>query len=124
MKAALFHCQWVRFEEITTDREGFTTVDLTKTAYRDDLFVLTKDVLQIFYAGDNKTKGKLKIVLEGKRKIVGVDGVTDEEDYRGYQEMPTFGVNVPLPILEEGDEPAYVWCDHAEALIVGPNEDS
>ena len=56
--------------------------------------------MQIFYAGDNKTKGKLKVVLEGKRKIVGVDGVTDEEDYRGYQEMPPFGANVPLPILQ------------------------
>ena len=57
-------------------------------------------------------------------KIVGVDKVTDEEDYRGYQKMPTFGANVPLPILEEGDEPAYVWRDHTEALIVGPNEDT
>ena len=51
--------------------------------------------MQIFYAGDNKTKVKLKVVLEGKRKIVGVDGVTDEEHYRGYQEMPPFGANVP-----------------------------
>ena len=55
---------------------------------------------------------------DGKRKIVGVDGVTDEEDYRGYQEMPPFGANVPLPILQEGDEPAFVWLDHSEALIV------
>ena len=124
LKATLFHCQWVWLKEITTNREGFTTIDLTKTAYRDDPFVLTKDVLQIFYAGDNKTKGKLKVVLEEKRKIIGVDGVTDEEDYRGYQEMPAFGANVPLPILEEGDEPAYVWHDHAETLIVGPDEDS
>ena len=80
--------------------------------------------MQIFYAGDNKTKAKLKVVLEGKKKIVGVDRVTDEVDYRGYQEMPTFGANVPLPILEEGDEPAYVWRDHDDALIVGHNEDS
>ena len=41
-------------------------------------------------------------------KIVGVDGVTDEEDYRGYQEMPLFRANVPLPILQGGGEPAYV----------------
>ena len=124
LKAALFHCQWVWLEEINTDSEGFTTVDLTKTAYRDNPFVLARDVMQVFYARDNKIKGRLKVVLEEKRKIVGVDRVTDEEDYRGYQEMPTFGVNVPLPILEEGDEPAYVWCDHVEALIVGPDEDS
>ena len=55
--------------------------------------------------------------------IVGVDGVTDEEDYRGNQEISIFGVNVPLPILEEGDEPTYVWRDHDEALIVGSDED-
>ena len=83
LKAALFRCQWVWLEEINTDSEGFTTVDLTKTAYRDDPFVLARDVMQ--YVRDNKTKGMLKVVLEGKRKIVGVDGVTDEEDYRGYQ---------------------------------------
>ena len=124
LKAALFRCQWVRLEEINTDSEGFTTVDLTKIAYRDDPFVLAKDVMQIFYAGDNKTKAKLKLVIEGKRKIVGVDGVMDEEDYKGYQEMPAFGANVPLPILGEGDEPAYVRRDHDEALIVEPNEDS
>ena len=53
--------------------------------------------MQVFYARDNKTKGRLKVVLEGKRKIVGVDGVTDEEDYRGYQEMPPFGANVVTP---------------------------
>ena len=38
--------------------------------------------------------------------------------------MPAFGANVPLPILEEGDEPTYVQRDHDEALIVGPDEDS
>ena len=56
--------------------------------------------MQIFYAGDNKTKAKLKIVLEGKMKIVSVDEVSDEEDYRGYQEMPPFGANVPYLSLK------------------------
>ena len=107
LKAALFRCQWVWLKKITIDREGFTTVDLTKTAYRDDPFVVAKDVMQMFYVGD-KTKAKLKVVLEGKRKIVGVNGVMDEEDYKGYQEMYPFGANVPLPILQEGDESAYV----------------
>ena len=67
--------------------------------------------MQVFYARDNKIKERLKVVLKGKRKIVGVDEVTDEEDYRGYQEMPPFGANVPLPILQEGDKPAYVRID-------------
>jgi hypothetical protein len=59
--------------------------------------------MEVLYAKDNKTNGRLKVVQQGKRKIVSVDGLTDEEDYKGYQEMPPFGANVPLPILEEGD---------------------
>ena len=43
---------------------------------------------------------------------------------QGYQEMPPFRANVPLPILEEGDEPAYVRLDHNEALIVDARKDS
>ena len=124
VQGSFFRCQWVQLEEINTDSEGFTTVDLTKTAYRDDPFVLTRDVMQVFYARDNKTKGRLKVVLEGKRKIVGVNGVMDEEDYMGYQEMPPFGMNIPLPILQEGDEPSYVRIDHNEALIVDAPKDS
>ena len=56
--------------------------------------------------------------------VLSIDRVTDEEDYRGYQEMPPFGVNVPLPILQEGDKPAYVRIDHNEALIVDAPKDS
>ena len=111
IEGSSFSLPVVRLEEINTNSEGFTTIDLAKTAYRDDPFVLARDVMQIFYARDNKTKERLKVVLEGK-KIVGVEGVTDEEDYRGYQEMPPFGANVPLPIIQEGDELAYVRLDH------------
>jgi hypothetical protein len=124
LKAALFRCQWVWLKEITTDREGFTTVDLTKTAYRDDPFVVARDVMQVLYARDNVTKGRLKVSLEGKRKIVGVDRVTDDEDYRDYHEMPPFTANVALPILQEGDKPTYVRLDHNEALIVDAPKDS
>ena len=56
LKAALFRCQWVWLEEINTYSEGFTTVDVTKTACRGDPIILAKDVMQIFYAGDNKIK--------------------------------------------------------------------
>jgi hypothetical protein len=124
LKAALFRCQWVWLKEITTDRAGFTTVDLTKTAYRDDPFVVARDVMQVLYARDNVTKGRLKVSLEGKRKIVGVDRVTDDEDYRDYHEMPPFTANVALPILQEGDKPTYVRLDHNEALIVDAPKDS
>jgi hypothetical protein len=56
--------------------------------------------MQVLYAKDNKINGRLKVVLEGKRKIVGVDGIMDEEDYKGYQEMPPFRANVPYLSLK------------------------
>ena len=56
LKAALFCCQWVWLEEINTNGEGFATVDLTLTVYRVDPFVLARDVMQVFYTRDNKTK--------------------------------------------------------------------
>ena len=74
--------------------------------------------MQVFYIRNNKTKGRIKVVLEGKRKIVGVDRVMDEEDYRGYQEMHPFGTNVPLPILQDGDEPTYELITMRPSLLM------
>ena len=38
--------------------------------------------------------------------------------------MHPFEANVPLPIVHDGDEPAYVRIDHNEALIVDAPKDS
>ena len=57
------------------------------------------------------------IVLQGKWKIIGVDNTTEGEG-NGYQDMPTVGADVDLPLFEEGVEPVYVRVDHDQALIV------
>ena len=44
--------------------------------------------------------------------------MTDEEEYKGYEEMAPFGADVNLHVLKEGDEPAYLRSDHDEAIIV------
>ena len=82
-----------------------TTVDLKEFGYQDGPFVLAKDVTQVFYVQDmpskpkkNKSRNKSSflgvgdepkhhIVLAGKRKIVGVDDVTDEEEYNKVEDM-------------------------------------
>jgi len=38
--------------------------------------------------------------MQGKMKILGVEGVIDEENYRDYQEMTPFEVDLILPIFE------------------------
>ena len=44
-------------------------------------------------AGDEANR---HIVLAGKRKIVGVDDVTDEEEYNKVEDMTPFAVDVEL----------------------------
>ena len=54
------------------------------------------------------------VVLQGKRKIVGVKD-TNKEEGNGYWDMLALGPDVDLPLFVEGDEPAYVRSDHNEA---------
>jgi hypothetical protein len=43
---------------IDIDAYGMTTVDLKKLGYRDKLFILAKDVTQIFYVKEMSSKPK------------------------------------------------------------------
>ena len=85
--------------------------------YRDEPFVLAKDVTQIFYVQDMSSKPrkdksrnkssfdgtgdepKRHIVLAGKRKIVIVDDVIHEEEYSNVEDMTLFAVEVDTSIL-------------------------
>jgi hypothetical protein len=82
--------QWVNLNGVKKDEYGMTIVDLTKIGFKDDPFVLAKDVHQVFYVKDmtsmpkNKNslearpqEAKRHIVLPGKRLMVGVEDKTD-----------------------------------------------
>ena len=106
-----------------------TIVDLKELGYRDESFVLAKNVTQVFYVEDMPSKSKKDksrnkssflgagdepkrhIVLAGKRKIVGVDDVTDEEEYNKVVEVDT-------SILLAEEEAPYARHDHNEGTIV------
>ena len=66
-------------------------------------------------AGDEP---KRHIVLAGKRKIVGVDDVTDEEEYNKVEDMTPFAVEVDTSILLAQEEAPYARHDHNEGTIV------
>ena len=94
----MFKCQWVKATRggVTVDNQyGMTTVDLNNIGYKDELFVLAKDMNQVFYVKDMFTKPKRgknnndpinepkrHIVLLEKRNIVGIEDKLDiSEDY-------------------------------------------
>ena len=88
-----------------------TIIDLNNLGYRDEPFVLTQDVAQVFYIKDMSSKPKKginkktnepkrHIVLSGKRNIVGVEDKTDlSEEYNNFVAIPPFEVNADPCIL-------------------------
>ena len=115
LKIPLFHFQWVKLigKVIDIDEYGMTTVDLKELGYRDEPFVLAKDVTQVFYVQDMSSKSKKDksrnklvkdksdgdepkrhIVPAGKRKIVGVDDMIDEEEYNKVEDMTSFAMDI------------------------------
>nr|CAE02226.2 OSJNBb0015C06.4 [Oryza sativa Japonica Group] len=97
----LFRCQWVNLRNVKVDNEGFTTVNLANNAYKDEPFVLAKQVVQVFYIVDPCNK-KLHVVREGKRRIVGLDNIADEDNYN--QHVHGIGQKIPLEEEEEEDD--------------------
>ena len=120
MNVPLFFCQWVNLNGVKKDEYGMTIVDLTKIGFKDDPFVLAKDVHQVFYVKDmtsvpkNKNpqglqEAKRHIVLPGKRVIVGVEDKTDQsDDYDQFDGMPPFAVEVDPSILLGREETPYL----------------
>nr|ABA95070.1 transposon protein, putative, CACTA, En/Spm sub-class [Oryza sativa Japonica Group] len=111
-KVPLFRCSWVNIRTgVKVDREGFTLVDLAKVGYADEPFVLAKQVEQIFYIQDPANK-KLHVVRDGKRRIVGVDNVVDEEEYN-----QNLHVRPQIDLDDDPeDEVAYARSDYSEGI--------
>ena len=98
----LFWCQWVSKAGggVTIDLYGMTIVDFKKIGYKDEPFVLAKDVAQVFYVKDMSSKPrknsfKSDDFLPGKRKIIGVEDISDKsEDFDQFDDRPPFSVDV------------------------------
>ena len=101
---------------VTEDpQNGMTTVDLNNLVYADEPFVLANNVAQVFYVKDMSTRlrkrkdkeangsydePKRRIVLSGKRNIVGVEDKKDlSEDYEKFHEISPFKVKADPSIL-------------------------
>jgi hypothetical protein len=126
LKIPLFRCEWVNRAGggVATDRYGMTIVDFKKIGYKDEPFVLAKDVTQVFYVKDMSSKSrnnepKRHIVLPGKRKIIGVEDISDKsEDFDQFDDLPPFAVNVDPSILLSKEDAPYLRRDHNQGTFV------
>jgi hypothetical protein len=90
VKVALFKCRWVPLSQVKVDDYGKTYVNLTKMAYQKDPFILAKTATQIFYVEDPLHKN-CHVVMHGKRRVLGIENVADEDDYNECHELPDKG---------------------------------
>ncbi|KAL8248991.1 hypothetical protein R6Q59_005859 [Mikania micrantha] len=113
----VFKCKWVNNRTcVKVDKYGFTLVDLTSDGYTSEPFVLAKQVTQVFFVND-PSKPRYHIVLQGKRRILGVDNVINEDEYDQFDDLPPFSVGIqPMSDITEGN--TYLRSDHNEGIYV------
>ena len=107
-----------------------TIVDFKKNGYKDESFVLTKDVAQVFYVKNMSSKPrknsvksddepKRHIVLPGKQKIISVEDISDKsEDFDQFDDHSLFSVDVDPSILLAKENAPYLCCDHDQGTFV------
>jgi len=64
-------------------------VELQSVGYKDDQWVLASRCAQVAYFSKPKDSKK-HVVVSGKQRIVGVDGVQSPEEYNNYAELSLF----------------------------------
>jgi hypothetical protein len=82
------------------DNYGLTLVDLKNVRHKDDPWVLTNCVTQVFYVLDLEI-GKHVVVSE-KQKIIRVENVEDNDEYiNQFEEMPLFTNPINIKNIEK-----------------------
>lgn len=99
----LFRCTWAdnRRGQKRDELFGFTLVDSSRYTDSEEPFILASQAKQIFYIKDN-IDPQWRVVVQGKRKIVGVEDVVDEEEYDKLDDTPPLSIGVQP--LQEGED--------------------
>ena len=90
VKVALFRCAWIPLGQVRIDEYRKTCVNRTTMAYHADPFILASDATQIFFVEDPLHKNG-HLAMHGKRRVLGVDDVADEDEYDEFGELPAKG---------------------------------
>ncbi|GJY53589.1 uncharacterized protein Tco_0445253 [Tanacetum coccineum] len=109
-------CKWFNNEGgVIVDDYGFTSVNLSTNGYASEPFILAKQANQIFFIED-PSDSIWHIVLHGKRRIVGVENVVDEDEYDKFDELPLFSINASSS-NDVIDDTTYLRSDHDEGIL-------
>jgi Domain of unknown function (DUF4216) len=115
----LFLCKWIENRcGVKKDKERFISVDFNRLGYQHDSFILAnREAKQVYYITDLADK-KWHVVLPGKRHIVGVGDVVDEDEYDHFDEIPPFSTGFKFIHVTDNDDTNYLRSDHEEGVWV------
>jgi hypothetical protein len=87
------------------DNYGVRVLDLSKVGYKDDPWIMANCVAHVFYAeqifspNEKKSTNKLKhVVFSRKQQTIGVDGVSDLDEFNEFSDMSLFIHDHPVKI--------------------------
>jgi hypothetical protein len=80
--------------------------------YLNDPFILAK---QVFYIIDPSNK-KWHVVLNGKRRIVRVENIVDEEEYDHFDEILSFFTGIESVPVNDNQDKNYLRTDHEKGV--------
>lgn len=112
----LFKCKWVDSKKgVRVDEFGFTLADFSRPGYKNEPLIMASQAKQVFYIMD-PLNNNWSVVLQSKRRILGVDDVVDEEEYDQFDDIPPFSEGLPSMPIQHNLEPNYVRVDHNEGI--------
>jgi hypothetical protein len=69
----------------------------------------------VFYLTDTTNK-RLKVVIPGKRQIVGVKNAIDEKEFDQFDDIPSFITSMIKPRIPSANQAPYLCNDHHEKV--------
>jgi hypothetical protein len=104
------------------DNYGVRVLDLSKVGYKDDPWIMANHDAQVFYAeqilspNEKKSTDKPKhVVFSKKQQAIGVDGVSDLDEFNKFSDMSLFVDDHPVKIRNvERNIPqnSFLWVRH------------
>jgi hypothetical protein len=73
--------------------------------------MLAKHVAQVFYVPYTTNK-IFKVVIPGKRRIIGVENAIDEKEFYQFDEIPPFVTSMIKPRIPSANEAPYLCNNH------------
>jgi hypothetical protein len=84
---------------VKLDEYSFDLIDLNNVGHKGDPWILPECMAQLFYVLKLEHE-KRHVVISGKQGIIGVDDVTDEEEYNQFDDVPFFIDTKSINLLE------------------------